>query len=162
MKSKTLSLLKQQGILACLKYQFFKHFGKQIATLFYYLNMPLPQKFSFILLSFHGVGHNAMIKFLKKSNIDFNIHFLENGKKRYKNEFCLLHQSYKYPIVALSEYNFCNYSKYISALAPAKVPAVILVRDPISACKSYINFVHPTYGKLRINMGGGKIASILT
>ncbi|TLD79919.1 hypothetical protein LS68_008725 [Helicobacter sp. MIT 05-5293] len=155
MASKTLTLLKSKGILACLKYRLAKSSLGNLAFSFaFWRKIPIPQDFRFLFLTTHRAGHNAMIRFLKKSNISFNVHFLENGAKRYTNELRLLSSYPTYPICMLSEWNFEGYEKYTSLLQPAKIPALILVRDPISICKSMVNFVHHRTDGYQV-MGGG-------
>ncbi|MCX2716496.1 hypothetical protein OQH61_01960 [Helicobacter sp. MIT 21-1697] len=150
--SKTLKILEEQGICATLKYQFFKRCAKFLAPFLYKRNHALPPNYRFYFITYHATGHNAMTNFLKYCNISLNVQFLESGFERYKSNYVRLSTKPTYAALALCEYNFKDFTKYTSTL-DSKVPALILVRDPISILKSGINFAQPQQDKQL--MGGG-------
>lgn len=61
----------------------------------------------------------------------------------------------RYSILSLSEHHFEDYAKY-TRLIQAKVPALVLVRDPISTLKSYLNFAQPNKNLTYSGGGGGQ------
>ena len=152
-KSKTLTLIKEQGIFVGIQYMFLKKFAKFIAPILFRLNRPIPHNYQFYFITYHATGHNAMLQFLQNCNISLNVEFKESGFERYKKNYMRLSTNPTYAALALCEYNFKDFAKYTHTLN-AKVPALILVRDPISILKSIINFFTPPQKHIK-KMGGG-------
>lgn len=141
-------ILRKYGILAALKYRCFK----LSAPIFYKYNLPLPAKYRFVVVSSHGVGHNALVYFLSNQKIYCSNRYLKSGYKRYCEDYTMIGSLPCYSIISLSEHHFEDYAKY-TRLIQARVPALVLVRDPISTLKSYLNVAQDN--KNLIYSGGG-------
>lgn len=112
-----------------------------IAKLAWICHLKLPTNYRFICLLSHGVGHNAMMRFLSECKVTLNWHFAENGEKRYcdiwrmlvggmlRNRFC---------VIAISELGFKDEKRFFASFAKP-TDALCLVRDPISVLKSFVN-----------------------
>ncbi len=112
-----------------------------IAKLAWICHLKLPTNYRFVCLLSHGVGHNAMLRFLSECKVTLNWHCAENGEKRYcdiwrmlvggilRNRFC---------VIAISELGFKDEKRFFaSSFKPTD--ALCLVRDPISVLKSFVN-----------------------
>lgn len=152
-QSKTLAIFKKQGILAAFKYQLLKKCSSLIASIAWGFNIPLPHKYQLLFVSSHYVGRYALWNFLSQCKINLNECVFESGFQAYKRNFrrILLEDSPTFGI-ALSESDFKGFTKYYHLLN-AKVPALILVRDPISMCKSIVNLARPMWNET-ISAGG--------
>ncbi|RDU72315.1 DUF2972 domain-containing protein [Helicobacter aurati] len=125
------------------------------------LNKKLPKGYKFLYIASHATGHNAMQKFLTQCNIQTNWHFEEDGYTRYKDIYKrLIKDKHHYNIITLSEYNFTDHQKFFATIRE-KVPAIILVRDPIAICKSAINHSMERKNITTIIRGGGADLSAL-
>ncbi len=127
-------ILQKHGMIAMLKYRFLKLF----VSIFYRYNLHLPPKYRFVVVSSHGVGHNALVYFFTNQKIYCSNRYLKSGYKRYCEDFNMIGSLPCHSIISLSEHNFEDYAKY-TQLINAQVPALVLVRDPISTLKSYLN-----------------------
>lgn len=79
-------ILQKHGIVAMLKYRFLKRF----APMFYRYNLPLPTKYRFVVVSSHGVGHNALVYFLSNQKIYCSNRYLKSGYKRYCEDYTMI------------------------------------------------------------------------
>lgn len=130
---------------------------KQISPeLAWELNLPLPPYFNFLYLTSHGSGSTGMVSFLKKCNcsaiycadifdarsvyVSVYKEILEKASKGDENLFLFI----------LDYVLRGDYQKYF-ALIPNK-PALYLVRDPISALKSYLGMKRPAGGGAFFNL----------
>lgn len=139
--TKTSMLSKAKGLLVALKYQFLKHSASLMAIIFYKLKTPLPHLYQFYFITYHATGHNAMMNFLAYCGVSLNHDWQHiNGFERYERNYKRLLSVRTNCALALCEYNFKDFLKY-TRLLNAKVPALLLVRDPISILKSCINFI---------------------
>lgn len=154
-KSKTITLIKEKSIFAAIQYMFLKKVAKLIAPIFFRLNRPLPHSYQFYFITYHTTGHNAMMNFLQNCGVSVNVNFLENGLQRYVQNYARLSTYPTHATLAICEYNFKDFVKYTRTLN-AKVPALILVRDPISMLKSNINFIVPTKENIQLAGGGAE------
>lgn len=124
-----------------------------IAPIFYKLSKPLPPHYQFYFITYHAIGHNAMMDFLKYCGVSINGDCQEiSSLERYKKNYETLSRFHTHCPLALCEYNFKDFYQY-THLLNARVPALLLVRDPISVLKSCINFV-ATPKEKTINEGG--------
>ena len=129
-----------KNFLIALQKYFFKYFIKPIIPILYKFNKPLPHKYKFYFITHHATGHNAMLYFLHHCGV-----FIKGDIEdldafwRYKNNYERLSTFHTYCAISFSECHFKGYHKYMR-LFNAKVPALLLVRDPISILKTCINF----------------------
>ena len=145
-------ILRKYGIIAALKYRCFK----LSAPIFYKYNLALPFKYRFVIVSSHGVGHNALVYFFANQNIHCSNRYLKSGYKRYCEDFNMIGSLPCHSIISLSEHNFEDYAKY-TRLIQARVPALVLVRDPISTLKSYLNVAQPNKNLTYCGGGGAEL-----
>lgn len=109
-------------------------------------HLKLPTNYRFLCLLSHGVGHNAMMRFLSECKVTLNWHYDQNGEKRYcdiwrmlvggllRNRFC---------VIAISELGFKDEKRFFASITkPAD--ALCLVRDPISVLKCFVNLQSPS------------------
>ena len=100
-----------------------------------------------------------MMDFLKYCGVSINGDCQEiSSLERYKKNYETLSRFHTHCSLALCEYNFKDFYQY-THLLNARVPALLLVRDPISVLKSCINFVATPKEKTINGGGGGKINS---
>lgn len=155
--SKTKEIFKNQGLLPALSYQYHKIKYKiqyKMVSILYFANRALPHKYHFVYLSSHATGHNAMKIFLEKCGVSTNWHFRQTGYERYESIYNMLINSSLYPAIMQAECDFEDYEKFMRTI-DAKVPALVLVRDPISILKSCVNFPYQRECKEEIIRGGG-------
>ena len=107
-----------------------------------FLHVRFPPKYCFIVLTSHGNGHNALWVFLQKCGVRLiRIFMLRSNYAQFCFEiFKSLWILPKNQCMALS-FDSCNFEKEnkIYAKITQKVPALLLVRDPISVICSHIN-----------------------
>lgn len=151
-KMKNNNNISKNFLIALQKY-FFKYFIKPIIPILYKFNKPLPHKYKFYFITHHATGHNAMLYFLHHCGV-----FIKGDIEdldafwRYKNNYERLSTFHTYCAISFSECHFKGYHKYMR-LFNAKVPALLLVRDPISILKSCINFAATPKNKIQIARG---------
>lgn len=107
-----------------------------------YMNIAFPRRYSFIVLSSHATGHNALWVFLQRCGVRLVRAFVLRDGYIYVCFQILMNllKCRKQQPMALcfSEINYPNESLIYKKITK-KVPAVMLVRDPISVLRSHIN-----------------------
>lgn len=115
------------------------------ADLAWDLNLPLPDNYSFIFLTTHGVGRAATGSYLSTCGVPYfdELSSFDSNKYRYMANYDILN-SYKYPynIITFAELK-PEQEKFIYLLK--KKPFLILIRDPISQLKSLFNYPSPKW-----------------
>ncbi|STQ85889.1 DUF2972 domain-containing protein [Helicobacter muridarum] len=112
-------------------------YSKIPALLAWELNLPLPSGYGFIFLAIHGCGAGAMQVFLEECNIATNSRF-DSDRDIYFTHFKnLVFRRDKYIAIWARAYNFESSKLYY--LLDSNVPAICVVRDPISLIKPLIN-----------------------
>ncbi len=105
-------------------------------------NLRFPRKASFIVLASHGNGHNALWVFLQKCGVRLiRIYMLRSSYTQFCFEiFKNLITLPKNQPMALS-FDSVNFEKeeLLYRKISQKLPALLLVRDPISILRSHIN-----------------------
>ncbi|ECO2952251.1 DUF2972 domain-containing protein [Campylobacter jejuni] len=108
------------------------------AELAWEMNLPLPDRYKFVLIAPHASGQNALRRFLEYT--DLNKYFykiLSDGLARYKAIY-YVNNTY----ISCTEVNF-KYSDKFYNMIQNNVGIVRLVRDPISTIKSVVTTFRP-------------------
>ena len=107
------------------------------------LNIPLPSNYEFILVTAAFCGHSAMIRTLRKCNINIAPdHYTNYGySSPYEANYEILYKS-GYNVINLAYHRSlnsnCMLHKFVFLL-PKKAPILYLVRDPIERLRSYFH-----------------------
>lgn len=118
-----------------------KYFYKVIIKVMDIFHIKFPKKADFIIIGSHGLGRNAFLLFLQYCNVRVNWYYAFEGyyKRCYMYLTHLLFKPKKQICgITFAELNVEGENKIIEKITQ-KIPAIILVRDPISILKSHIN-----------------------
>ncbi|HEB7554612.1 TPA: DUF2972 domain-containing protein, partial [Campylobacter coli] len=112
------------------------------AELAWEMNLPLPDNYEFVFLLIHGAGTTAMTRYLRLCNININRHW-GDPLFQYLDSYRILisnPKAYNAIILAgrLNKHNFDFGIKFYN-LIQKKVPAICIVRDPISVLRPIVN-----------------------
>ncbi|MBZ7975238.1 DUF2972 domain-containing protein, partial [Campylobacter molothri] len=109
------------------------------AELAWEMNLPLPDNYKFVFLLIHGAGTSAMTYYLKLCNINMNRHYGDPIYQYIDSYKILLSDSYNIIILAGRDYGMKKEIFKFYSLLQKEVPAICVVRDPISTLKPIIN-----------------------
>ncbi|MBT0858590.1 capsular biosynthesis protein, partial [Campylobacter coli] len=112
------------------------------------INLPLPDNYEFVFLLVHGAGTTAMTRYLRLCNINVNRHW-GDPLFQYLDSYRILvsnPKAYNAIILGgcLNKHNFDFGIKFYN-LIQKKIPAICIVRDPISVLRPIVNH----YGNLK-------------
>ncbi|MBK1973997.1 capsular biosynthesis protein, partial [Campylobacter sp. TTU-622] len=118
------------------------------AELAWEMNLPLPDNYEFVFLLIHGAGTTAMTRYLRLCNVKLNRHW-GNPLFQYLDSYRMLVsnlKTYNAIILAgcLNKHDF-NFGIKFYNLIQKKIPAICVVRDPISILRPIVNH----YGNLK-------------
>ncbi|MFB1645258.1 DUF2972 domain-containing protein, partial [Campylobacter molothri] len=117
------------------------------AELAWEMNLPLPDNYEFVFLLIHGAGTTAMTRYLRLCNISLNRHW-GDPVFQYLDSYRMLIKKSNYNVIilagCLSKANFNLGIKFYN-LIQKKIPAICVVRDPISVLRPIVNH----YGNLQ-------------
>ena len=153
-RSKTLKILKEEGLGSAFGYKCKKLLAPILINLTWDLGFSMPNSYGFFYIASHATGHNGLRGFLQKCGVRMPRHFEEDGKVRYRDNCLSLLSGSGHSAICLSEIYFKDYQKYFSSLTK-RVPALVLMRDPISILKSVVNFTYTNDDKMSVVWGGG-------
>ncbi len=104
------------------------------------INLPLPRRYNAIVAFFGLSGHLALISFMIRCGA--SIHCLSNGKSLkidYQIAYKTLLENKINFLIHVNYMQSKNSRKHILSLVDARVPALILLRDPLGRLKHGIN-----------------------
>ncbi|ECL1867813.1 DUF2972 domain-containing protein [Campylobacter jejuni] len=110
------------------------------AELAWEMNLPLPDNYNFIFLVIHGAGTTAMTYYLRLCSIEMNRHYgdpIYQYLDSYKR--LLIKTSYNVLVLAGRDYGMKKEIKKFYSLIAKEVPALCVLRDPISILKPIVN-----------------------
>ena len=135
--SKTLRLLRDARISGALDHLRIKLGLPSRVELSWKLGLGLPGGYSFLYITSHSHAHNALFTFLQKCGVASVFHYLEDGFTRYKHCYELV-SGCSGAMVLLAETGFRDDKKFFRSIK-SKVPALVVMRDPIALLKSWVN-----------------------
>lgn len=130
-----------KSILKPLKICIDKYLYKIIIKTMDIFHIKFPKKADFIIIGSHGLGRNAFLLFLQYCDVRVNWYYAFDGyyKRCYMYFTHLLFKPKKQICgMTFAELNVEGEDKIVEKI-DQKIPAIILVRDPISILKTHIN-----------------------
>ncbi|ECO6945918.1 DUF2972 domain-containing protein, partial [Campylobacter jejuni] len=117
------------------------------AELAWEMNLPLPDNYEFVFLLVHGAGTTAMTRYLRLCDINVNRHW-GDPLFQYIDSYRMLVNSKAYNAIilagCLNKYSI-NFGIKFYNLIQKKIPAICVMRDPISVLRPIVNH----YGNLK-------------
>ena len=104
------------------------------------LNIPLPSNYEFIVVVTGFSGHSALIRTLRKCNINIALDHYDHSLLYHVNYIALLKNGYNAINLACCSSDSNNLLYKFLYLLPKKTPILYLVRDPIEKLRSTSGF----------------------
>ncbi|EOJ2017540.1 DUF2972 domain-containing protein, partial [Campylobacter jejuni subsp. jejuni] len=119
------------------------------AELAWEMNLPLPDRYEFVISFSYGSGHAALITYFNMCEVSVAYGFDENPKVYYKNLYNQLTRSFFKAICLNNYYQGLNSEDmgHIVSLSCNYKDTVLLVRDPISIQKTMLNHISYLYSR---------------